>query len=361
MIWLLLIPVIPYFLLFIILARKVPLKIFTDSDTGKRTGITIIIPCRNEEETLPGILNTIVNQNYPAQYIEVIVADDHSGDGTASTAKSYSDRLNISVTKARERGKKAAIAEAVSAAKNDLIITTDADCKAGSKWISAIAAFRSSTGADLIICPVMPEAQSGCFHEIQRLEFLSLQGVTSSSSEYGSPVMCNGANLAFTRDAYLRNRHRLHTEIESGDDMFLLHAIKKEKGKIRWLNSPDAIIKTLPPAGLKEFIRQRARWISKAGAINDLYTNVAGIVTFVTILNLNLLLVSGVINPEYLAVFAVCLLIKSVPDYLIIKRAMALYGEKHLLKWFIPAEFLYQWYVTAVVIRSFFANKWREK
>ena len=41
--------------------------------------------------------------------------------------------------------------------------------------------------------------------------------------------MCNGANLSFTREAYTDTFDNLHEEIASGDDIFLLHSLKKDK------------------------------------------------------------------------------------------------------------------------------------
>src|SRR5688572_11623891 len=53
--------------------------------------VTIIIPARNEENAIGQCLQSIVNQNYPARLIQVIVIDDHSTDRTAEIVRSFNN------------------------------------------------------------------------------------------------------------------------------------------------------------------------------------------------------------------------------------------------------------------------------
>lgn len=54
---------------------------------GKRS-ISIIIPARNEEETLPLLLKSLINQE-ELGFTEIIVVDDNSTDNTANIVKEY--------------------------------------------------------------------------------------------------------------------------------------------------------------------------------------------------------------------------------------------------------------------------------
>ena len=44
--------------------------------------ISIIVPCRNEVRCIENLLNSIFNNEYPNELIEVIVVDGMSDDGT---------------------------------------------------------------------------------------------------------------------------------------------------------------------------------------------------------------------------------------------------------------------------------------
>jgi cellulose synthase/poly-beta-1,6-N-acetylglucosamine synthase-like glycosyltransferase len=55
------------------------------------TRFSIIIPARNEEESIGRCLSSLFSQDYPAELFQVIVVDDHSTDGTASVVSRLKD------------------------------------------------------------------------------------------------------------------------------------------------------------------------------------------------------------------------------------------------------------------------------
>jgi glycosyltransferase involved in cell wall biosynthesis len=60
--------------------------------------LTIVIPAKNEKILLPRLLESLLRQDYPLlSTMKVFVADANSTDGTPEIARSYADRLNISV------------------------------------------------------------------------------------------------------------------------------------------------------------------------------------------------------------------------------------------------------------------------
>jgi glycosyltransferase involved in cell wall biosynthesis len=51
--------------------------------------VSIVIPCRNEEQYMARCLDSILGQDYPDHLIEVLVADGKSNDGTVGIVDSY--------------------------------------------------------------------------------------------------------------------------------------------------------------------------------------------------------------------------------------------------------------------------------
>jgi biofilm PGA synthesis N-glycosyltransferase PgaC len=356
--WVLLIILIPYIYLL--------LKIYNNLYRIKprEPGITpdqfvsVIVACHNEEKDLPYLLHDISMQNYNQELFEVIIVDDHSTDTTYEIANGYTAIRNIKVIKNNNNGKKQAIRTGVAASLGNLIITTDADCRIGENWISTITSFFDQQKPDLIICPVVLESSCGFFHRFQELEYLSLQGVTAGTAERGNPVMCNGANMAFSKESYNKNSGNLHDEIASGDDVFLLHSIKKEPGnKILWLESQNAIVTTRSTNEITSYFKQRVRWISKAGAYKDPFTRVLAIVTFITILLMLFLLFAGLINPVFLPVLLAAFFLKSIPDFLVLRNTARRYNKRSLLGIFLPAQIIYPFYVIAVFFCFLVAKK----
>ena len=159
-----------------------------------------------------------------------------------------------------------------------------------------------------------------------------------------------GQLLPSGSEEYLKHAGNLHDELVSGDDVFLLHNIKKDSGKtILWLESAEASVITPASANLLSFLRQRGRWISKAGAYSDSFTKVLAIVTFVTISAQLLLLIGGLFSTELLLVFSVYFVLKSIPDFLFLSDTAERYGKKSLMRWFLPSQLIYPFYVLAVI------------
>ncbi|MBK9390389.1 MAG: glycosyltransferase [Bacteroidetes bacterium] len=358
--WLALILVLPYFWILLSVYRGLKkINTFCPNKPGNQK-ISVIVACRNESENIPLLLNDLAAQSYPPDLFEVIIIDDNSSDNSYGIASSFGAIKNLTVLRNNGEGKKSAIRTGVIAAKGSLIITTDADCRIKTRWLETISSFSDSSGAVMIVCPVILEEGKGFSGKFAELEFLSLQGVTAGTLARGSGVMCNGANLAFTREAYLSNMENIHTEIPSGDDVFLLHSMKNSGGlKIEWLESIEAVVRTSSPLSSGNFFRQRGRWISKATAYNDTYTIILGIVTFVTILMMLIIPVAALFDYTYIYVYFAILILKSIPDYLILGNTTERYGKRKLMSWFLPSQFFYPIYVLISVFYGYICRqKW---
>jgi len=62
------------------LSKKIPL-------------VSVIITTKNEERNIANCLESIKNQTYCKEYIEIIVVDNHSTDKTVEIAKKYTDKV----------------------------------------------------------------------------------------------------------------------------------------------------------------------------------------------------------------------------------------------------------------------------
>lgn len=104
-------------------------------------GFSILIPARNEEQRIGGILDSLIGEK--AMIREVIVLDDHSTDRTRDVVESYADRIpGLSIISGKELptgwcGKNFACQQLADAATGEWLLFLDADVKLDSGALSA--------------------------------------------------------------------------------------------------------------------------------------------------------------------------------------------------------------------------------
>lgn len=362
--------------------------------------ISIIIAARNEEQNILKCLESIAIQDYPKDLFELIVVNDQSIDKTGKLVDHFIESASIKAIQlfsSGKGGKKEALQIGILASKGNKVITTDADCVVPPSWISEMNQCFQSTGAVFITGPVMMKPINGFFNKFQCLEFNSLIAATAGSIGLGMPVMCNGANMGFSLDAYhelssrkdhsrehdsiianqanqsgelsvnkqsdtntidLKPKDIMNHSIASGDDVFLMLAMKKYYGnkRIAFVDSHEAIVFTDTHQSVKAFISQRLRWVSKSGGYRDWQI----IFTAVSIFSFNLVLLflsialilqpisilPGPLGIEYFLPVVTCglYLLKTMVDTLLISPYLKKYGQYNLIRYLpimVPLVVLY--------------------
>jgi cellulose synthase/poly-beta-1,6-N-acetylglucosamine synthase-like glycosyltransferase len=235
--------------------------------------ITVLLPVRNEEDSIVACLQSIAEQDFPADRLEVLVLDDDSTDRTAElvakfiqsrTTAMHIQLIHLPPVPGLTAHKKRALDIGVQTARGELIVTTDGDCVSGPHWLSTLAAFYEAQKPKLIAGPVAIEPGNTLFGKMQALEFSGLMAVGGASAAAGVPLLCNGANLAYPRAVFLELGGYAGDETASGDDMMLLKKIQRAYPvEVSFLKSADALVWTGPKESLGGFLQQRKRWASK--------------------------------------------------------------------------------------------------
>jgi len=253
---------------------------FSTNFPSKPTHFSIVIPARNEAANIKTCVESILAQNYPTDFFEIIVMDDFSEDDTAFIVKALHDQYpNVHLLSLADyfkqneisSFKKKAIEKAVMHAKGNWIVTTDADCIAPPNWLLLYHQYIEKNQPVFVAAPVMFIKEKGILNQFQLLDFLALQGITAAAVGAGKHSMSNGANLAFEKSAFIAvGGYQGVDAIASGDDMFLMHKMKMTlSNRIGYLFHPGAIVLTKAMQDWKSFIMQRIRWSSKARFYDD--------------------------------------------------------------------------------------------
>lgn len=232
----------------------------------KEKFISVIIPFRNEETTIGHLIHDLQQQEYPRDKFEIILINDHSEDNSVSVInEELRGPVSAKLMNNAAQGKKSALTKGIRHAIGTLIVTTDADCRVKPGWIRSINNSFSEESVKMTFGGVKIEPDHSVFSTMQALEFSSLIGSGASTAAFGFPTLCNGANLAFTKDAFTETGgYDGNEHIASGDDEFLMRKIEaRYSNGIRFNNNPDNIVTTYPQKTLNGFLSQRIRWAGK--------------------------------------------------------------------------------------------------
>ena len=331
--------------------------------------ISVIIPFRNEAPNLSLLIQNLKSQNYPAGKFEILFSDDFSNDNsTEIITKEIGELLDFHLIQPHyneKTGKKAAIERALKKAGGDIIVNSDADCNLGPEWLKSIGYEFRDPKLQMLLAPVdIDESGKGIFSGFQSLEFMSLIGSTGGSANMGYPLMANGANMAIRMETMLEIREKLEgKKLLSGDDMFLLQAVKKlYPEKIKFLKNRKAILKTKPANTLKEFFLQRARWSSKSTAYHDVFTIFAGSVVATINILIVLLFLGSFLNTLFLKALAILWFIKLVTDFPLLAGVARFMSKTKLLWLYVPLQFIYPFYVTTTLLLAVFTKTtWKDR
>jgi cellulose synthase/poly-beta-1,6-N-acetylglucosamine synthase-like glycosyltransferase len=352
-----------------------------EANSKLSTKISIIIPARNEEENIGYCLQSIIEQSYPAHLFEVLVVDDHSTDNTAAIIKSYASQ-NVKLISLKDylsaneinSYKKKAIEISIQQSNGELIVTSDADCIFPKNWLTTIASFYESKRPAFIVMPVLISYGKKMIEVFQSLDFMTLQGITGASVHKKFHSMCNGANLAYTKEAFIAvNGFKGIDNIASGDDMLLMHKIYNQfPNNIEYLKSREVIVTTNPVSTIQEFFNQRIRWASKADQFDDKRIFIVLIIVyFLNVLMMVLPIVALISNRSISIIniqlsmfnfYASLLLIKTIFELFFLYPVAKFFNQTKLLWWFpIAQPFHIVYTVIAGWLGKFGKYTWKDR
>ncbi|PYQ11180.1 MAG: glycosyltransferase family 2 protein [Acidobacteria bacterium] len=114
-----------------------------------RPFVTVAIPCLNERGFIEACIRGVLDQDYPADRLEILVADGGSGDGTRSIlARLAAEHPRLRVIDNPDRIQAAGLNASVKVARGEVIVRMDAHCEYQRDYLSRCVEALEATGAD---------------------------------------------------------------------------------------------------------------------------------------------------------------------------------------------------------------------
>jgi len=292
------------------LQRKKEQAYFSEENGVLLSEITVLIPFRNEEHRLNGLLNSIRNSEMHPQ--EFIFIDDHSNDKSVALIERELKGLNYQIISLSNEstGKKKALRFAVEKVKTKYILTLDADVYFGENYFESLSKLEE---ADMYILPAIMEAEKPMeyFYEI---DLVLVNAVNAGLAGLFRPIVCSGANLFYKKNVFDEvDDLASHIHFSSGDDTYLLRDFRENDKDVRLISNSLCAVRTETPQSFREFIDQRLRWIGKTGDLKDHLSTSLAIVQSILTISFFILLIYAVFLAEW-KMFVVLFVVKSSID-----------------------------------------------
>lgn len=337
------------------------LKTVSMVESGAPVPVTVVIPFRNEEARLPALVQDLSQQSYPGYLFEVIFIDDHSEDNSKALLESLlleKSRFYCHELPAGKSGKKEALSYGISHVRTEWVLQTDADCRLGPHFIEAHMVFLKEHPSDLVSGLVTIRNGTGGFLEMfETMDLLSLVGSGAGSFHFRRPLMCNGANLLYSKKLFLETRQFDPAgTTPSGDDMFLMIGARKLGKKLSCCTAREAMVETFPAKSVCSLIRQRIRWGSKS--VNYGIADIQLMAVMVAFTN-TLLLLSPLllfVAPALWTCLLSALVIKGLADFWLLYTITGYTGQRRILWLFLPVSIIYYFFLLVVLTGTIFGQ-----
>jgi poly-beta-1,6 N-acetyl-D-glucosamine synthase len=222
-----------------------------------RPFVSVIIPCYNEEATVINCLKSVLAESH--KNIEIIVVNDGSTDKTSSVVKKFSlNQPGVTLYDKQNGGKAQALNFGIAKAKGEIIVCIDADSVLKADALTKLIRWFNDQKVGAVSGNVKVANKKNLLGLHQAGEYISGLNLQRRSFEILNALqVIPGAIGAFRKDVLEKvGGYSSDTKVE---DMDITIAIQNAGYKV--IYEPKAIAYTETPESLKDFIKQRHRWI----------------------------------------------------------------------------------------------------
>ncbi len=245
-----------------------PALLKADGNIPVKDPVSVIICARNEEENLREFLPSVLEQDYPD--FEVIVVNDCSEDDSYNVLGEYLNKYpnlrvsNINKDPKFTHNKKFAQFIGIKAAKNEILLFTDADCQPETgKWLGTMVShFDDKT--DFVLGYGGYFRKRGLLNKYIRYDSMFIAMQYLGMAIRGIPYMGVGRNLAYRRSVFFENKgFGTHSHLASGDDdLFVNSNATRENVSVEF--GEEAHTRSVPAANITELFKQKKRHLTTA-------------------------------------------------------------------------------------------------
>jgi cellulose synthase/poly-beta-1,6-N-acetylglucosamine synthase-like glycosyltransferase len=236
---------------------------------GYEPTVTVVIPLYNEGQGIFATILSLLEQDYPAHKLDVVVVDDCSTDDSHAWAKlaerESPDRVRV-LRNPQNMGKRRGINNAVRHATSEIIVSVDSDVVVEKSAVRRLVTrFTRPQIAAVGGRVSVSNPNENWLTRMQTIKYYFGYEYLKNLERVFSSVMClSGCLTAYRRsvlvelEPILEDRNVLGVPIKYGEDRFLTRQIVKAGYETTL--TLDAVCWTVVPPTMTKYLAQQLRW-----------------------------------------------------------------------------------------------------
>ena len=226
--------------------------------------VSVLVAAKNEEAVIADSIESLLKIDYPAEKLDIWIADDCSTDRTAEIISSYrkdNPHLNLISTadfdthlKAKARG----IAWAAKHAKGEWFFITDADTSVHPMWVKEmLRGIDEKTGT---IAGMMTVDEHDLVSRFEKMTWGFTNPFAFGAAGYGAEFVSVGPNTGLRRAAYEQAGGLEKADFDVAEDLALFNMVIKQGYKPLAHNNKETTVRMKPVSNFRQLLSQQRRW-----------------------------------------------------------------------------------------------------
>jgi cellulose synthase/poly-beta-1,6-N-acetylglucosamine synthase-like glycosyltransferase len=230
----------------------------TTSDENDLPGVTIIVPCFNEEKTAGKTIESLLALQYPKNKLHIMAINDGSTDGTVAALQTYANHPQVEIIHKENGGKHTVLNMGIARATTPFVGCLDADSYAKPDALLRIMKQFRNPDVMAVVPSLHIHKPETVIQRMQKTEYLVGVFLRSTLAQLRALYVTPGPFSIFRKSVFEQIGY--YRKAHNTEDMEM--ALRMQSHGLTIASAHDAVIYTSSPRTPKKLYKQRVRWTS---------------------------------------------------------------------------------------------------
>jgi cellulose synthase/poly-beta-1,6-N-acetylglucosamine synthase-like glycosyltransferase len=222
--------------------------------------VTVVVPCLNEQNTIAGTAQSLLDLDYPKDKIKIILVDDGSTDDTWKIMQGFKNEPNVELIHHEKNGggKHVPLNAGLARADGEFFACLDADSYVKPDTLTRLLSYFEEHPQCMAVAPSVVTIEPNKFVErAQNAEYMISVYLKKMAGFMGGIHVLPGPFSLFRKRVF--EEIGAYSHGHGTEDMEIAFRMQKNHYSID--HCPDAVVYTKTPDTIKKLYKQRTRWV----------------------------------------------------------------------------------------------------